>query len=152
MEFPVYQGGSVSSQAQKAHYQYQQAGDELQKAYRNIIRQTRQSYLQIISNLGNIRANKQAIKAARSALKSSKAAYKAGTRTFVDVLDRQSEFYQAKRNYAEARYNFLIATLSLKNAAGMLSFDDIRQINSWLHKAFNVEAKVLPKVRNTGQQ
>lgn len=144
MEFPAFQGGGVYSQTKKAQYQYQQAGDELQKAYRNTVRQTRQSYLQIISNLGNIKANKQAIKAARSALKSSRAAYKAGTRTFVDVLDRQSEFYQAKRNYAEARYNFLIATLNLKNAAGTLTFDDIRQINSWLHETFNVEAEVLP--------
>jgi len=40
--------------------------------------------------------------------------------------------YAAERDYAGARYQYLIDTLRLKQASGLLSTNDLEQINRWL--------------------
>jgi outer membrane protein len=40
--------------------------------------------------------------------------------------------YQARRNYANARYDYILSMMRLKEVAGQLSPDDIYQLNSAL--------------------
>jgi outer membrane protein len=40
--------------------------------------------------------------------------------------------YRALRDYAQVRYNYVLETLRLKQAAGTLSEMDIQQLNPWL--------------------
>jgi outer membrane protein len=40
--------------------------------------------------------------------------------------------YGAKRDYARARYDYILNTLNLKQAAGTLGEQDIKQINAWI--------------------
>jgi len=39
---------------------------------------------------------------------------------------------QAKRDYAKAKYTYILNTLKLKQAAGTLSDKDLAQVNAWL--------------------
>ena len=50
----------------------------------------------------------------------------------MDVVASERATFQAKRDYARARYNYLVNTLQLKLASGTLSMDDLAQINVWL--------------------
>ena len=56
-----------------------------------------------------------------------------GTRTTVDLLDAQKELYSAHRDLTQARYNLLLARLSLKYAAGILALSDIEAVNQLLY-------------------
>jgi outer membrane protein len=40
--------------------------------------------------------------------------------------------FRAQRDYARARYEYIINTLRLKVAVGLLTIDDLVQINEWL--------------------
>jgi len=53
------------------------------------------------------------------------------------VLDAQRLLFQAKRDYARSRYDYILETLRLKQAAGSLSPIDLEQINKWLSPATN---------------
>ena len=55
-----------------------------------------------------------------------------GTRTTIDVLNAQRDLYRAKRDLSQARYDYLVNTLRLKQASGMISLADLEQINGWL--------------------
>ena len=55
-----------------------------------------------------------------------------GTRNIVDVLVAQRTVYQARRNYANARYDYILSMMRLKEVAGQLSPDDVYQLNAWL--------------------
>ena len=55
-----------------------------------------------------------------------------GTRTTVDVLNARRDLFAAKRDYAQARYNYVNSILQLKQAAGTLSRADLETINKWL--------------------
>jgi outer membrane protein len=50
----------------------------------------------------------------------------------VDVSLAIRGLFQAERDYAVSRYEYLLATLSLKRSAGTLTVDDINKINAWL--------------------
>ena len=55
-----------------------------------------------------------------------------GTRTIVDVLDSTRSLYDANRNLSDARYNYILSVLQLKQAVGTLSEQDILDINTGL--------------------
>jgi outer membrane protein len=50
----------------------------------------------------------------------------------VDVLNAERDLYSVKSNHAAARYQYVLAGLQLKQAAGILSEEDLAKINGWL--------------------
>ena len=55
-----------------------------------------------------------------------------GTRTQAELLNAVRERYAAQRDFALARYAYVLATLELKRAAGKLTAGDLDEINSML--------------------
>lgn len=55
-----------------------------------------------------------------------------GTRNIVDVLNAQNLLYTSLRDYANARYDYVLSLLRLKENAGSLSPDDVAVLNSAL--------------------
>ncbi len=143
VNFPVFQGGGVFAQTKQANYNYQAASDNLDKALRDEVKTTRQAFLDIIAISSRIKADKSRIVAAQSAVNSTQAAYDAGVRTLVDVLDRMTELYNAKRDYAKDRYDLLISSLQLKKSSGTLKAKDLKNVNAWLKERHNVHESVL---------
>ena len=52
-----------------------------------------------------------------------------GVRTNLDVLNTQQNVYQARRDVAQAYFNYLIGVLRLKSAIGTLTEQDLEEIN-----------------------
>ncbi len=130
---PIVEGGGTVAQTKQAVYNYEVSQQQFELALRNTINTTRQSYLSIIAGISKIDADKQAIKSAISSLQGMEESYKVGTETLVDVLNQQQKVFQAQTQYAADRYAFVNNVLALKEAAGTLSFDDLRAINAWLY-------------------
>jgi outer membrane protein len=129
---PLYQGGGTSSRVQAAVYRLTQAKEALEQQRRSTDRQTRSAYLSVVDAINRITALKQALISTQSALDATQAGYEVGTRTIVDVLQSQQNLFDAQRNYSEARYNYVVASLQLKQAAGMLTPADLEEVNRWL--------------------
>ncbi|MDH5396302.1 MAG: TolC family protein, partial [Gammaproteobacteria bacterium] len=83
-------------------------------------------------DISQVKALKQVLASSSIALEATQAGFDVGTRTAIDVLDSQRELYRARRDYAQVRYNYVLETLRLKLAAGILSAQDIEQLNPWL--------------------
>ena len=79
-----------------------------------------------------VKAQALAISAAQSALDATRAGYKAGTKSIVDVLQTQRTLFAAMRDYANARYDYIIDMLKLKQLAGMLGPNDVYELDRWL--------------------
>ena len=65
-------------------------------------------------------------------MEAEQAGFEVGTRTIVDVLNSQRENYLARLNYARARYQYVVDQLRLKKAAGILSSEDLAEVNKAL--------------------
>ncbi len=140
LQVPIFSGGSVVAQTRKARYDYASASAKLEYAQRQIVGQTRQSFLGVVSNISKIKADRQSIVSAENALKSSKANYEAGTRTMIDVLKETTQLYQAQQQYAFDQYDYMSDFVSLKNAAGTLSPEDISKFSAWLNSPIDLSA------------
>lgn len=132
LKVPLFQGGLVSARTRAAAYRYNEAQDQLEQARRAVLRQTRDAYLGVISGISRVQALQQALSSNESSLQATEAGYRAGTRTIVDVLNAERELYRARRDYADARYQYLLETLRLKQASGSLALSDLEKINAWL--------------------
>ena len=98
------------------------------------IRLTRNSYLTVLSAISQVNALKQALVSTQTALEATQAGFEVGTRTSVDVLISLRETYRTERDYAAARYQYLLDKLRLKQAAGLLSENDLAEINDSLEQ------------------
>ena len=134
MNLPLYQGGLVSSQTRQSRYQYNQAREEQEKQRRATERQTRDNYRGIISGISKVEALQHAVLSNEKAVEAAEAGFEVGTRAVVDVLDAQRELLRTRRDHARSRYDYLLDTLRLKQAAGILHETDLVQINNWLEE------------------
>lgn len=132
LNVPIYQGGLTVSRTREARHLYQQSLDQVEQQRRAVERQTRDAYLGVISGISRVQALEQAVRSTESAKAAIEAGFQVGTRTSVDVLDAERDLFEAKRDLAASRYDYIINTLTLKQAAGTLSTEDIRLINAWL--------------------
>ncbi|EWH12245.1 outer membrane channel protein [Catenovulum agarivorans DS-2] len=126
---PIYSGGATSAQSRQARHQYVSASQALEQTQRSVIKQVRSAYNDVKATLARIKALKQSVVSAESALNATKAGFNVGTRTIVDVLNSTKVVYDAKRNLASARYQYIKAIVGLKSAAGNLSVQDIQAIS-----------------------
>jgi outer membrane protein len=129
---PLYSGGKTHSQTKEARSRYVEASHILELKRRTAVSQTRRAYLGIIANIGSINAFKQAVVSSKKSLESIQAGFEVGTRTIVDVLQQTKLLFDAKRQYSRARYDYVLNTLKLKRATGLLSIKDLKTINQLL--------------------
>ena len=99
---------------------------------RNTVTTTRSLHMTVISDVSRVEARKKSIVSSQSALDATQTGYKVGTRNIVEVLDAQQQLYGAERDYANARYDYIINLLTLKYYAGTLNEGDINMLNGWL--------------------
>ena len=133
LNVPLFTGGRISAERAQAEAAYQSAKNAALLQKRLTSQNARIAYLGVISGIGQVKALKQALNSSTTALQATEAGFDVGTRTSVDVLIGLRQTYGAQRDYARARYDYLINTLKLKQAAGLLNADDLDQINRWLN-------------------
>ncbi len=132
LNVPLFEGGAVNSRTRQASYEYEAAKENLTATKRAVKRQVKEAYRGVLSNMGQVEALQAAVKSTESALEASEAGLEAGTRTMVDVLAEQRNLYRVKRDYARSRYDYLLNSIRLKQAASSLDADDLEQINRLL--------------------
>ena len=132
VNIPIYAGGVVNSRTREASFRLDEAMQNEEEQRRAIIRQTRAAYNSVMSGVSRVNALQQAVYSNQKALESTEAGFDVGTRTTVDVLNARRELFSALRDYSRSRYEYVVNTLRLKQAAGIVSVNDIEQINQWL--------------------
>ena len=132
VSLPIYEGYAVTSRTQQAQYDFQNSQDFYDQIWKSTEKNTRSSYLNVISEVSRVKALAQAVVSNESALQATEAGFEVGTRTIVDVLNVQSELYRAKQEHSNSRYIYILNILRLKQASGELSRVDLETVNGWL--------------------
>ncbi|MGF1545995.1 MAG: TolC family outer membrane protein [Thiotrichales bacterium] len=129
---PLYTGGLTSAQIAEAQSLHGAAQKNLELQKRDSTQQARASYLNVQASISRAKALKQALESTRTAAEATRAGFEVGTRTSVEVLGAERDQYRAQSNYARARYDAIINSFRLKQAAGTLSEADLLLLNKWL--------------------
>ena len=139
LTFPIYSGGGTASRVRQAVFQQRAARERLERTARATERQTRDSYLGVLSEISRVRALKQAVASSDTALKATEAGYEVGTRTTVDVLLARQRLLDAQTAYARSRYDYVVNVLTLEEAAGTLDETRLTRVNAWLGQTVSVK-------------
>ncbi|MDW3095564.1 MAG: TolC family outer membrane protein [Gammaproteobacteria bacterium] len=132
LNFPIFQGGRTHYQTKESQYLYKASLQAHERIKRETTRDTRDAYHNVVAGISRVNAFNRAVESAEVAAEATEAGFEVGTRTSVDVLLTLRSVFQAQRDYSRSRYDYLLDTLRLKNAAGALSGDDLLQIDNWL--------------------
>lgn len=132
---PLFQGGAVDSRVRQARHEFASAQEAVDRQRRAVTRLVKDAFRSIVSSIGQVKALKAAVVSAQSAVEASEAGFEVGTRTMVDVLAEQRNLYRTQRDYAKTRYDYILANLTLKQAASMLRREDVELVNRWLNRS-----------------
>ncbi|WCP66601.1 outer membrane channel protein TolC [Vibrio tubiashii] len=137
LNVPLYTGGATTSLTKQAEFNYVSASQDLEKTYRSVVKDVRAFNNNISASIGALRAYEQTVVSAQSALEATEAGFDVGTRTIVDVLDSTRRLYDANKNLSNARYDYILSVLQLRQAVGTLSEQDVLDVNAGLKTASN---------------
>ena len=132
---PIFEGGMVNARVREAFNTYNAALQERERQTRALVKETRAAYQGVESAIDRVNALREAVESQKLALEAKREGYRSGLLTFRAVLDAERDLYRTRRDYAVARYDYVMNSLRLKKAAGILDMSDITTVNDWLEES-----------------
>ena len=129
VEMPLFAGGGISASRRQAVQEYLAARESRIGLQRATVANARALHMTVLSDIARVNARRQSLISSQSALDATTAGYEVGTRNIVDLLNAQNVLYGAKRDYAFARYDYVQNMMRLKQAAGLLSPEDVGRLD-----------------------
>ena len=78
-----------------------------------------------------VQALTQSVFSGESAVSAKEEGYRSGVNTGREVLEATKDLFTARRDLAQSRYLYILNSLKLKQSAGSLQVEDLRQINAY---------------------
>lgn len=129
---PLYRGGAINASIRKAALSSEATKETRESNLFNLETNIRRLYLDLQTTVAQIEAQAQLVKSRASALEATQAGYDVGIRNVVELLDAESNLYDAQNRYQELRYGFVVKQLNLLELTGDLTEDKIVKLDSWL--------------------
>ncbi|MET0348468.1 MAG: TolC family outer membrane protein, partial [Rhizobacter sp.] len=120
MTLPLFAGFAVQNRVKETLSLEEQSRNSLDAARRAVAQATRTAYYGVQSGEAQVKALEAAESSSQLAVESTQLGYKVGVRVNIDVLNAQTQLYQTRRDLAKARYDVIVNSLRLRQAAGQL--------------------------------
>jgi outer membrane protein len=135
LTIPIFTGGMRNAKRDEAAALALKAQFDAQALRQEVLRQTQSAWLGVNTGITRVHAHELALRSAQSRLNATETGKEVGARTMLDLMNAQTDFFQAQRNLAQAKYQLLLSRLSLAATAGELSESELREVNSGLSSA-----------------
>lgn len=132
LTIPIFQGGYVNSQVREALARQEQAENQLEAGRRDLNVRVLREYRGVTEGVLRVKALEQAVRSGEELVTSNKRSFEAGVRTRVDILNAEQQLAGARRDLAQARYQYLVAKVRLAALAGQEASDVIAEVNGAL--------------------
>jgi outer membrane protein len=132
MQVPLFAGYAIQNRVRETLLLEERSRNDLEAARRGVAQGTRQAYFGVQSGQAQVKALEAAESSSQLALEATQLGYKVGVRVNLDVLNAQTQLFTTRRDLAKARYDVLVGSLRLRQAAGTLSPDDVTALNRLL--------------------
>lgn len=129
---PLFAGGYVNSQVRQAQANLTKFEQQYENRRREVAQMIRKEFQTVTEGVLKVRALEQAERSSDAAVTSNQKGFQAGTRTLVDILNAQQQRMNARRDLAQARYQYVLARVRLQGLVQSLNQDEIETLNGWL--------------------
>jgi outer membrane protein len=132
LNMPLYAGGAIQNRVREVLALEEKAERDVENAKRTVALGTRQAFSLVQSGLAQVKAYEAAEASAKLALEATQLGYRVGVRINKDVLDAQTTVASVQKDLFKARYDVIVGSIKLKQAAGSLKADDLVELNKLL--------------------
>jgi outer membrane protein len=129
---PIYSGGGIDAKTREAVALFNKANSELESVRDQSEQNARQALVRLNSGSALVQALTVAVESSKVALEVTQKGFQGGARVNIDVLNALQQVFITSRDLARARYDLLLDSLKLKQAAGNLKLDDLSTLNGLL--------------------
>lgn len=134
---PIYAGGSNRAGVREAASQHRIAESRLRQAQLEASENVRSAYLRVQGSKTLIEAAQKLVESATLSSMAMQRGFELGTVTSVDVLNALRDQFRSDRDLQQVRYEHVKYILLLKRETGLLTADDMLEVESWLEPAGN---------------
>ena len=131
VNIPLYSGGYVNAASRQAVASSERAKSDLDAKTSQVMVELRKQFSLVQSGVTRIDALVKSVKSADLLVDATRQSIKGGVRINLDLLNAQQQQFAARRDLAQARYNYLMSYLRLRNSAGTLGGDDLQLVASY---------------------
>jgi len=122
----------TNSLVREAVARKEKALNEQEQELRRSDRLARTAFNGVLASVDSVEALRKAVLAQQSALEAREEGLKSGLFNPVQLMDANRLFFTAKREFLQARYDYLLNRLKLKQAVGVLSRNDLDDLGALL--------------------
>ena len=134
LNLPVFSGFAVQNRVKETLDLAEKSRNELEGARRGAALSVRQAFFGVNSGRALVKALEAAESSSQLALEATQLGYKVGVRVTLDVLNAQTQLFTTQRDLAKSRYDLVLTSFRLHQAAGLLSPDSVAAVNQLLAK------------------
>lgn len=132
LNLPLLTGGQTKASIAQSRMEALAAGQQLTSQRRATVQTTRDAYRSVVADVSRVNALKQALASTQKSLEAQEAGFAEGLLTSLEVLRSLRDTFSAQSNYSAARYDYILNSLNLKQAVGILHESDLENIDRWL--------------------
>ncbi|MEY3786704.1 MAG: hypothetical protein RLZ75_911, partial [Pseudomonadota bacterium] len=137
VNIPLFSGGVTTNRMYEAQYKLSISQYENDSKIRALIKETSDSFLSSNANVKRISASRKALESAIKSKESLETGFSYGDQTIGDVLNAQQAEFKAKRDLAQAKYAYIKNKMRFMQAIGLISDENMAEVNSWLQVSQN---------------
>ncbi|MYN30500.1 TolC family outer membrane protein [Duganella levis] len=131
VNIPLYSGGQVSASARQAVASREKAKQDLQAQIDKIVLELRKDYSVMASSVKRVDALMKSVASSETLIVATEQSIKGGVRINLDALNAKQQLYAAKRDLAQARFNYLLTSLRMHASVGTLGENDVREMAAY---------------------
>lgn len=132
INMPLFEGGGVQAKTKQAVYNFEAAKQQLDGVINDTVAVTRQSYNSVMLGVSEIKSDLEAIASNIRSVHGMEISHHLGIETLVNLLNQQQLLFQSQLQYVTHRYAYINNYLILKQATGVLSYQDLFALNTLL--------------------
>ena len=132
LNYTLYAGNAIENGVKEALALEEKARNDLEAARRAVAQSTRQAFFSTQSLQAQAKALEAAEASSKLALEATQLGYRVGVRVNLDVLNAQTQLFSAQRDLSKARYDAIMTSLRLRQAAGQLQAQDVQAVDALL--------------------
>jgi len=130
---PIFSGGETVGKTSQARAGYEKTQADYDATRDRVITELKKQFDAVNSSLQKIEALGRAVNSSSELTKAMRKSIQGGVRINLDALMADKAFATSQRDLAQAKYNYLLSVLKLKQQAGILTVEDLEKTATYFH-------------------
>jgi outer membrane protein len=134
LRVPIFEGGATTAQTREAIALHAKARQEHEAQRRLTERKVSEHFRGVNESLRRVRALRQAVLSNLAAVEAAQHGVAVGAGAMVEFMEALRDLYRARRDLTDARHEYLLSRLRLKQVAGRLEEHDLENLAGWFRE------------------